>query len=217
MPLSPLWVFMAYYRADVTLTVFRYTFSTCQNYITSKVHFVTMFVITDLKTVFLSQCVTTFTMYLAIKFHIFSHSVVISMKLKATDKISQCIHVVNLYKVTQKKGKFWKTQQKFKKSKKKIIDRNWTIKTCLLRDSNANYQCLKITSCRWRHPPRMHSFTVTLCVLHALQNATPSHSAQHATHTGWHKRTGSLKCVVAVKECIRGGERHLQDVIFKHW
>ena len=26
-----------------------------------------------------------------------------------------------------------------------------------------------------------------------------------------------LKCVVAVKECIRGGGRHLHDVIFKHW
>jgi len=25
--------------------------------------------------------------------------------------------------------------------------------------------------------------------LHALQNATLSHSAEHATHTGWHKRT----------------------------
>ena len=25
-----------------------------------------------------------------------------------------------------------------------------------------------------------------------------------------------LKCVVAVKECIRGGGRHLQEVIFKH-
>ena len=44
---------------------------------------------------------------------------------------------------------------------KKIIDRNWTITTCLLRDSNSNYQCLKITSCRWRPPPRMHSFTAT--------------------------------------------------------
>ena len=59
-----------------------------------------------------------------------------------------------------KNGNFWKTQQKLKKSKKKIIDRNWTIKTCLLRDSNPNYQCLKITSCRWR-PPRMHSFTAS--------------------------------------------------------
>ena len=28
---------------------------------------------------------------------------------------------------------------------KKIIDRNWTIKTCLLRNSNPNYQCLKIS------------------------------------------------------------------------
>ena len=44
---------------------------------------------------------------------------------------------------------------------KKIIDRNLTITTCLLRDSNPNYQCLKITSCRWHPPPRMHSFTAT--------------------------------------------------------
>jgi len=26
-----------------------------------------------------------------------------------------------------------------------------------------------------------------------------------------------LKCVVTVKECIRGGGRHLHAVIFKHW
>ena len=44
---------------------------------------------------------------------------------------------------------------------KKIIDRNRTITTCPLRDSNPNYQCLKITSCRWRPPPRMHSFIAT--------------------------------------------------------
>ena len=44
---------------------------------------------------------------------------------------------------------------------KKIIDRNWNITTCLLRDNNPNYQCLKITSCRWRRPPRTHSFTAT--------------------------------------------------------
>jgi len=30
------------------------------------------------------------------------------------------------------------------------------------------------------------------------------------------KKRELLKCVVAVKECIRGGGRHLQDVIFKH-
>ena len=39
---------------------------------------------------------------------------------------------------------------------KKFIDRSWTITTYLLRDSNPNYQCLKITSCRWRSTPRMH-------------------------------------------------------------
>jgi hypothetical protein len=47
------------------------------------------------------------------------------------------------------------------KKKKKNIDRNWTITTCLFRDSNPYYQCLKITSCRWRPLPRMHSFTAT--------------------------------------------------------
>ena len=50
-----------------------------------------------------------------------------------------------------------------------------------------------------------------------LQNATLSHSAEHITHTGWHKKRELLKCVVAVKESIRGGGRHLQDVIFEHW
>jgi len=54
---------------------------------------------------------------------------------------------------------------------------------------------LKITSCRWRPPPRMHSFTATTRfkssrsfvsprVLHALQNATLSHSAGHASYNG---------------------------------
>ena len=62
----------------------------------------------------------------------------------------------------KKNGNFWKTQQKLKKSKKKkLIDRNWTITICLSRDSNPNYQCLKITSCRWRPPPHRHSFTAT--------------------------------------------------------
>ena len=36
-------------------------------------------------------------------------------------------------------------------------------------------------------------FCVTLCVLHALQNATLSHSAEHAPHTGWHKRTRTFE------------------------
>ena len=59
-------------------------------------------------------------------------------------------------------------------------------------------------------------FWVTLCVLHALQNATPSHSAEHATHKGDTKERELLNCVVVVKECTRGGGRHLQNVIFKH-
>jgi len=63
--------------------------------------------------------------------------------------------------VTQKKGTFEKSNKNWKKSNKKFIGTNWTNKTCLLRDSNPNYQCLKITFCRWRNPPRMHSFTAT--------------------------------------------------------
>ena len=140
-----------------------------------------------------------------------------------------------------KKRELLKNPTKIEEIQEKKLLTNWTITTCLLRDSNPNYQCLKITACRWRPPPRMRSFTATthfkisrsfvslriskfpvllchpVCVLHALQNATESHSAEHATHTGWHKRMGNLKCVVAVKECIRGGGWHLQDVIFKHW
>ena len=40
---------------------------------------------------------------------------------------------------------------------------------------------------------------------------------QTMQHTqGDTKERELLKCVVAVKECIRGGGRHLQDIIFKH-
>ena len=112
---------------------------------------------------------------------------------------------------------------------KKIIDRNWTVTTCLLRDSNPNYQYLKITSCRWRPPPRMHSFTATThfknsrsfmslsvsCMICRMRQSRILQSMQHTQ--GDTKEREFLKCVVAVKECLRGGGSHLQDVIFKHW
>ena len=113
--------------------------------------------------------------------------------------------------------------------KKKIIDSNWTITTCLLRDSNPNYHCLKIASCRWRPPPSMHSFTATthfkssrsflsLCVYCTLCRMRLCRILQSMQHTqGDTKERELLECVVAVKECIRGGGRHLQDVISKHW
>ena len=66
--------------------------------------------------------------------------------------------------MAQKSGNFWKPQQKFKKSKKKIY---------------------------WQKLSRI------------LQ------SMQHTQ--GDTKERELLKCVVAVKECIRGGGRHLQD------
>jgi hypothetical protein len=112
---------------------------------------------------------------------------------------------------------------------KKFIDRNWIITTCLLRESNPNYQCLKITSCRWRPPPPMHSFTATTlfkssrsfvshCVCCMLCRMRFCRILQNMQHTQSDtKERELLKCVVAVKECIRGGGRHLQDVIFKHW
>ena len=92
---------------------------------------------------------------------------------------------------TKKTGTFEKPNKNCRNPRKKIIDRNWTITTCLLRDNNPNYQCLKITSCRWRPPPRMHSFTATT---HFKSSCSfVSHSAEHATHTGWHKRTGTFE------------------------
>jgi hypothetical protein len=49
--------------------------------------------------------------------------------------------------VTQKK-ELLKNPTKIVEIEKTIIDRNRTITTCLLRDSNPNYQSLKITSSR---------------------------------------------------------------------
>ena len=110
-------------------------------------------------------------------------------------------------------------------TEKKNIDRNWTTTTCLLRDSNPYYQCLKITSCRWRPPPRMHSFTATTHFKSSLSFVSPCVCCMlcrmrlcRLQHTqGDTKERELFKCVVTVKECICGGERHLQDVIFKHW
>ena len=129
----------------------------------------------------------------------------------------------------KKTGTFETPNKNWRIPRKKIIDRNWTIKTCLLRDSNPNYQCLKITSCRGHPPPHMHSFTptthfkssrsfVSLCVCCMLCRMRQSRILQSMQHTQSDtKERELLKCVVAVKECIRGGRRHLQDVIFKHW
>ena len=131
----------------------------------------------------------------------------------------------NTYRVTQKKQELLKTPTKIEEiQEKKCIDRNWIITACLLRDSNPNYKCLKITSCRWRPPPRMHSFTATTYFKSSPSFVSPCvfcmlcrmrHSTQHTQ--GDTKERELLKCVVAVKECIRGGGRHLQEVIFKHW
>ena len=106
---------------------------------------------------------------------------------------------------------------------KKFIDRNLTITTCLLIESNPTYQCLKITSCRWRHPPRMRSFTATthlkfpillchpVCVACSAECDSVAFCRACNTHTqGDTKERELLKCVVAVKEPIRGGG-HLPD------
>ena len=78
---------------------------------------------------------------------------------------------------------------------KKFIDRNWTITTFLLRYRNPNYQCLKVTSCRWRPPPRMHSFTAT-------------------THFKSSRSFVSLCVCCRMRQSrILQSSRHLQDVI----
>ena len=60
-------------------------------------------------------------------------------------------------------------------------------------------------------------FYVTLRVCVACSAECDSVAFYRACNTqGDTKERELLKCVVAVKECIRGGGRHLQDVIFKH-
>ena len=113
--------------------------------------------------------------------------------------IKMCMFVESMYRMIQKNENFEKPIKNWRNPRKKIIDRNWSITTCLLRDSNPNYQCLKITSCSAE------------CDGVAFCRACNTHTQ------GDTKERELLKCVVAVKECIRGGGRHLQDVIFKHW
>jgi hypothetical protein len=104
-----------------------------------------------------------------------------------------------------KTGTFEKPNKNWRNPRKKFIDRNWTITTCLLRDSNPDYQCLKITSCGWRPPPRMHSFTATThfkssrsivslcvcCMLYRIRLRRIQQSMQHtqAGHQYWYRIT----------------------------
>ena len=130
--------------------------------------------------------------------------------------------------MTQKNRELLKNPTKIEEIQEKIfIDINLTITTCLLRDGNPSYRCLKITSRRWRPPPRMHSFTATThfkssrsfvspCVCCMLCRMRQSRILQSMQHTQGHtKEREILKWVVAVKECIREGGRHLQNAIFK--
>ena len=125
----------------------------------------------------------------------------------------------------KKTGTFEKPNKNWRNLRKKF-DRKWTITTCPLRDSNPNYQFLKITSCRWRRPPlRMHFFTATThfkssrsfvspcacCMFCRMRRSSILQSMQHTQ--GDTKERELLKYVVAVKKCIRGGgRRHPQDV-----
>ena len=107
---------------------------------------------------------------------------------------AQNLDGVTKYRITQKKRELLKNPTKIEEIKKN--DRNWTITTCLLRDSNPNYQCLKITSCRWRPPPRTHSFTATTHFKSSRSFVSP--------------------CVCCML-CRMRLCRILQDIIFKQW
>jgi len=89
-------------------------------------------------------------------------------------------------RLTQKKRELFKNPTKIEEIQgKKIIDRKWTIKTCLLRDSNPNINVWKLHPvdgvllhvCILSLPLRISKVPVPLghpvCV-HALQNATES-------------------------------------------
>ena len=120
-------------------------------------------------------------------------------------------HFDGMYRVTQKKQEILKNPTKIEEiQEKKFIDRNWTNTTCLLRDSNPNYQCLKITSFRWRPPPHMHSFNATTHFKSSRSFVSPCVCCMLC-------RMRRSRILQSMKECIRGGGRHLQDVIFKHW
>ena len=70
--------------------------------------------------------------------------------LRTRTKIVQTGQFLNLIQGDTKKRELLKNPTNIEEiQKKKIIDRNWNITTCLLRDSNPDYQCLKITSYRW--------------------------------------------------------------------
>ena len=98
---------------------------------------------------------------ISLKSRNFGNSTFIILICRSFQMTSSYTRILDIQSDT-KKRELLKNPTKIEEiQEKKIIDRNWNITTCLLRDSNPNYQCLKITSCRWRPPPRMHSFTVT--------------------------------------------------------
>ena len=100
----------------------------------------------------------------------------------------------------KKTATFEKPNKNWRNPRKKIIDKNWTITTCLLRDSNPNYQCLKITSCRWRPPPCMHSFTATTHFKSSRSFVSPC--------------VCCMLCRIRQSRILQSMQ---QDVIFKHW
>jgi len=58
---------------------------------------------------------------------------------------STSFHDIHTYTGRHKKTGTFENPTKIEEIQQKKFDRNWTIITCLLRDSNPNYQCLKIT------------------------------------------------------------------------
>ena len=62
--------------------------------------------------------------------------------------------------------------------------------------------------------PVISTFLCHTCMLCRMRRSRILQSMQHTQ--GDTKERELFNCVVEVKECIRGGGRHLQDVIFKH-
>ena len=96
----------------------------------------------------------------------------------------------NIQGDTKKTGTFEKPNKNWRNPREKFINRNWTITTCPLRDSNPNYQCLKITFvdgvvllhvCIPSLPLRISKVPVLLC--HPVCVACSAHRVTQKTGT----------------------------------
>ena len=118
--------------------------------------------------------------------------------------LKNCIHEATKEALGEKevykrrKTIFWDTEIEKERQNKKQLFLKWLS----TKDYNDKVQYRKAQA------------KVMCCMFCRMRLCRILQSMQHTQ--GDTKERELLKCVVAVKECIRGGGRNLQDVIFKH-